>query len=165
MTEGTDIKDLFSYAMIILIAIIAMSLGADILQEIKDGADNDVAAHPNETLSWAGNNTPISLATGGIVSGSFILYNDNEIMGSNNYSLDTTGGVLTPINVSESGIWITSGLNASYAYYYGSHTKNITGYGLITQITMAKWMPTIALVLIISVIIGILITYLARRFT
>lgn len=41
---------------------------------------------------------------------------------------------------------------------------NATGYGLTAMNTFAKWLPTIALVVVIAVIIGILIVYLARRF-
>ena len=41
---------------------------------------------------------------------------------------------------------------------------NATGYGLTSMNTFAKWLPTIALVVVIAVIIGILIVYLANRF-
>ena len=46
-----------------------------------------------------------------------------------------------------------------------STAYNATGYGLSSVNTFAKWLPTIALVVVIAVIIGILIVYLARRFT
>ena len=46
----------------------------------------------------------------------------------------------------------------------GSVAYNATGYGLTAMNTFAKWLPTIALVVVIAVIIGILIVYLARRF-
>ena len=46
-----------------------------------------------------------------------------------------------------------------------STAYNATGYGLASMNTFAKWLPTIALVVVIAVIIGILIVYLARRFT
>ena len=42
---------------------------------------------------------------------------------------------------------------------------NATGYGLQSMNTLAKWLPTIALVVVIAVIIGILVVYLANRFT
>lgn len=45
-----------------------------------------------------------------------------------------------------------------------STAYNATGYGLTSMNTFAKWLPTIALVVVISVIIGILIVYLAQRF-
>ncbi len=46
-----------------------------------------------------------------------------------------------------------------------STSYNVSVYGLSSMNTLAKWLPTIALVIIIAVIIGILIVYLARRFT
>tara|TARA_Y100000310_G_C20639552_1_gene793110 strand:+ start:548 stop:835 length:288 start_codon:yes stop_codon:yes gene_type:complete len=45
-----------------------------------------------------------------------------------------------------------------------STAYNATGYGLQSMNTFAKWLPTIALVIVIAVIIGILIVYLANRF-
>ena len=46
-----------------------------------------------------------------------------------------------------------------------STAYNASGYGLSALNTFAKWMPTLALVIIIAVIIGVLIVYLANRFT
>lgn len=47
----------------------------------------------------------------------------------------------------------------------GSVAYNTSGYGLTSLNTFGKWLPTLALVIVIAVIIGILIVYLARRFT
>jgi|TARA_R100000750_G_scaffold44897_1_gene30068 hypothetical protein len=47
----------------------------------------------------------------------------------------------------------------------GTVAYNTSGYGLDSMNTFAKWLPTIALVIIIAIIIGILIVYLANRFT
>ena len=176
MADFNEVQNLFSYAIIILITIVAISLGANILQSIEDDAPNNIAYNLNETLTWAGNNTGINLANGDLVSGSEMVYNNGTKInrGSGaaaNYSMDYAGGVITILNSSTEGSpagqseWITNAINVSYNRYYGSYAKNITRYGLRTQNTFAKWMPTIALVLIISVIIGILIMYLARRFT
>lgn len=41
---------------------------------------------------------------------------------------------------------------------------NITGYGLTAMLTFGEWMPTLALIVIISVLVGVLIVYLAKRF-
>jgi len=41
---------------------------------------------------------------------------------------------------------------------------NVTGEGLEALETFGEWLPTIALVVVIAVIIGIIIVYLARRF-
>ena len=41
---------------------------------------------------------------------------------------------------------------------------NVTGFGLTSLNTFGTWLPTIALVVILAVIIGVLVVYLARRF-
>lgn len=46
-----------------------------------------------------------------------------------------------------------------------STAYNATGYGLTSMNTFARWLPTLALVIVIAVILGVLIVYLARRFT
>ena len=46
-----------------------------------------------------------------------------------------------------------------------SMAYNISGYGLESLGTFGQWMPTIALVVVLAVIISILIIYLARKFS
>jgi len=45
-----------------------------------------------------------------------------------------------------------------------SYASNITGFGLSGLNTLATWLPTIALVVVIAVIIGVIMMYLARRY-
>ena len=47
----------------------------------------------------------------------------------------------------------------------GTAAKNATTYSLESLQTLASWLPTIALVVVAAVIIGILVVYLMRRFT
>ena len=42
---------------------------------------------------------------------------------------------------------------------------NISGAGLNSVQVFADWLPTIALVVVAAIIVGIIIVYLARRFT
>lgn len=44
-----------------------------------------------------------------------------------------------------------------------SYEYNTTGYGLEALGDMGEWLPTIALVVIAAVIIGIVVTFLGRR--
>lgn len=46
----------------------------------------------------------------------------------------------------------------------GSVAANVSGYGLGAMNTFGEWLPTIALIVVISVILGVLIVYLANRF-
>lgn len=43
-----------------------------------------------------------------------------------------------------------------------SYAKNATGEGLESLEELGSWLPTLALVVIAAIIIGVLITYLAR---
>ena len=43
--------------------------------------------------------------------------------------------------------------------------SNVSGQGLTALQTYADWMPTVALVCIAAIIVGIIIVYLARRFS
>lgn len=46
----------------------------------------------------------------------------------------------------------------------GSYAYNVSGFGLEGLNTLSKWIPTIALVVVIAVIVGIIIFYLVRQF-
>lgn len=45
----------------------------------------------------------------------------------------------------------------------GTAERNTTTYGLTALADMGSWLPTIALVVIAAVIIGIVVTFLGRR--
>jgi len=42
--------------------------------------------------------------------------------------------------------------------------SNVTGFGLDSLISLSSWLPTIALVVVIAVILGIVMMYVARRY-
>lgn len=46
-----------------------------------------------------------------------------------------------------------------------TYSYNITGFGLTSLNTLGKWLPTIGLVVVIAVIIGVIMIYLARQYT
>ena len=174
MAEDTEIMSIFGYAILFVVVAVAISLGASVLKDIQDTQPDLSASHANETLDWAGNNTPHNLLEFRIITSSIKLYNNGSIVkigSGDNANYSVTSSSITIINGSHGPVgingadWITDKLNVSYNYLYGSAAKNVTEYGLSTQNTLAKWLPTIALVLIIAVIIGVLIVYLARRYT
>ena len=79
-------------------------------------------------------------------------------------------GDLLPLAITFVVVAVALGLGASIlseiqdTQVANSTSWNATGYGLSGVNTLAKWLPTIALVIVIAVIIGILIVYLANRF-
>jgi hypothetical protein len=48
------------------------------------------------------------------------------------------------------------------AFYYGSYAINATNNGLTSMQTFGNWLPTIALVTVFSIIIGVIVVYLGR---
>lgn len=58
--------------------------------------------------------------------------------------------------------------NATGAWVSGAgetYQSNVTRNGLASGAELSDWLPTIALVIAAAVIIGIVVTYMARRFT
>lgn len=166
MAEDYTVGGLMGFAITFIIVAIAISLGADVLTDIKDTQKDTTTSFGNQSLSWAGNNTAIALASDRVVSDSLVLYNDgtkvNKGVGTLNYTVQ--GGSITIINQSDGIQWNTSYLNSSYDYKIGSSQRNITEYGLQTQDTLGRWLPTIAMVIALVVVIGVLIVYLANRY-
>lgn len=159
-----SIGNILPFVLIFITAAIAIGLGSDVLQEIEETQDNDEARLVNnESLTWAGNNTAIGFAQVSVVGDSVVLYNNgSKVNKGNNYTV--TASAITITNYSNVPEWVTSTLNVTYDYTIGSSARNATGKGLTAQNTFAKWLPTIALVIVIAIVLGILIVYLANRF-
>ena len=168
------IGDIGSIAIAILFAAVVLGLGATILEKIKDTQTDGLADFGNQSLTWAGNNTAIAFSAGDRINpGSVILYNNaskvNRGAGAQaNYSV--TSSAITIINSSpggasgdDSGSWITSDLNASYTYNFGSAARNATDFGIIGTTTMAEFIPTIAIIAMAAVVIGIILVFFGRR--
>lgn len=163
MKNEPAVNNLMLFAITFVIIATIVSLGANLLADVKSSADDNSAFYGNESLTWAGNNTAISLAQNNIVTGSQKLYNNGSFVNQgNNYTI--TSSSITIINTSSTVDWVTTKINLSYDYYYGSYQRNITNYGLISQNTFGKWLPTLALILIIVIIIGLLLTFVMKRF-
>ena len=165
--KGFTVGEILPIVMIFLTTIIAIGLGSQVLEQMQTTQDDDVVTAANNlTLTWGGNNTAMGLGEGRVSA--VILYNNGSLVNQgDNYTF--TGGSLTVLNSSPSGKvgsqseWLTETLNVTYTYNIGSAARNATGQGLNSQNTFAKWLPTIALVIMIAIIIGILIVYLAGK--
>jgi hypothetical protein len=79
-------------------------------------------------------------------------------------------GDLQTIGISFVVIAIVLGLGASVLTdiqtTQGSTTLsyNISGFGLTSLNTLGKWLPTIALVAVVAIIVGLVMVYLARQY-
>ena len=159
-------------ALSLLVAAVILGVGGTILEKIQNTQTDLSNFFGNETLTWAGNNTAMGLAEGRIITSSLILYNNATIVNKGsgddaNYTVSS--GSITIINSSAgpTGVrgsdLVTSDLNVSYNYNYGSEARNSSDFGLQGVSTIAEFIPTIALVAVAAIVIGIVLVMFGRR--
>ncbi|MEE9238435.1 MAG: hypothetical protein V3U58_02625 [Thermodesulfobacteriota bacterium] len=170
------ISDLGSFAIALLIGAVILGLGGTILDKIKTTQTDKTATLPlNESLTWAGNNTAISFAQESVKTDTVKVYNNGTIMlQSGNYTFSGNSIIITNqsllwngSNASENSnipnLLVTENLNASYSYSFGSSAKNTTEFGLTGVGTMAEFIPTIAIVAVAAIVIGVILIFFGRR--
>ena len=170
--QMNTISGIGQIAIAIVIAAVILGLGGTILSKIQTTQTDASASHINETLAWAGNNTAIGLSENRIIESTIILYNNASIVNKGsgvaaNYS--TTSNSITIINSSggpkgaTGADWITTDLNVSYDYNLGSTARNATGFGKQGITTMAEFIPTIAIIAMAAIVIGIILVFFGRK--
>lgn len=159
-------------AISFLVAFVILGLGATILEKMKTTQTDLTAGEVNKSLTWTGNNTAISLAAR-LNAGSVILYNNASIVniGSGtlaNYSI--SGNIITLHNASNDGpsgdnnaSWVVTDINASFTQQIGSDARNISDFGIVGILTIAEFGPTIAIVAIAAIVIGIILVMFGRK--
>lgn len=160
----SGIQQLGAFAIAIVLGAVVLGLGASILTEIEDTQTDATATTPNnESLTWAGNNTPIALGQGtNAIGGTEQVWNGTDLMEAQDYNFNASGGAIVFLNISNA-TWDTNALNLSYDYLTGSAARNTTGFGLSGLNTMAAFVPTVAVVAAASVVIGVILVFFGRR--
>lgn len=170
------IGDLGSFAIAILIGAVILGLGGTILDKIKTTqTDNTGVLSLNESLTWAGNNTAISFFQESVQTGTVKLYfNGTFINQGANYTFSGNSIVI----VNSTNLWngsnhsennhnpnliVTNKINVSYSYSFGSSAKNTTEFGLTGVGTMSEFIPTIAIVAVAAIVIGVILVFFGRR--
>lgn len=164
---ANQIRDLAPTAVSLVLVVVVLGLGATVLTSIRDVQDNTVSFFGNETLTWAGNNTAMSLTVGDLTGGNSLYNNGTLINQGGNYTV-TTSGTVTILNSTTlfNGTvtsWVTDALNFSYSYFSGSSARNTTTQGLIGTNTLASYVPTVALVAAAAIVIGIISMFFFRN--
>jgi len=151
-------------AMAVLIGAVILGLGGTILDKIKTTqSDNQATTANNESLTWAGNNTAISLTQQeNIVADSETVYNATDKFSTSEYVFNATSATIIFFNQTN-GTWLTDSLNITYKYRIGSAALNTSISGLSGVNQMASFIPTIAIVAIAGLVIGILLLFFGRR--
>ena len=168
-----NIASLGVVAISLVVAAVILGLGGTILEKIQ-GAQTDSSAVTlnNQSLTWAGNNTAISFNEPRVQTNTVILYNNgtkvNRGAGANaNYTVTTTSITILNSSGGPKGVtgadWITDKLNASYSYNFGSEAYNSSNFGLTGVATVAEFIPTIAIVAVAAIVIGIFLVIFGRK--
>ena len=155
-------------ALSLLVAAVILGVGGTILEKIQNTQTDLSNFFGNETLTWAGNNTAMGLAESRIITSSLILYNNATIVNrgsGDNANYTVASGSITIINISGPlpFSWVTSDLNVSYSYNYGSDARNSSDFGLIGVVTFAQFIPTIAIVAAAAIVIGVVLIMFGRK--
>ena len=163
-----QIDDLGKVAISIIVFVVIVGIGASILSTMQTAQTNS-AASTYELLSWAGNNSAMGTTNCPIVPGSFTLKNNaTTVNQGDNYTVSLTGCSVTITNKSGDNWggrseWVTSNLNFSYSYYFGSVARNATGYGLSGVNKLASFTPTIAIVVAAAIVLGAITLLFGRK--
>ena len=165
MAEETSISSVGIAAVSMGVAIIIAVVMIIVVQTIQDDITKDTTESlaSNLSLTWAGNNTAISIAPGRIVNGSEKLYNNGTVVGLGNYTLDVNGAITivnqTGADGTTNGSWVTDTLNLSYQFLLSTAAKNVSIDGLAAQNTFVSFFPLIALALVGMIVIGIVLKF------
>ena len=168
------ISDLGGFAIAILIGAVILGLGGTILDKIKTTQSDNSATLPlNESLTWAGNNTAISFLQESVDTSSVKLYNNGTLLNKGrNYTF--SGNSILIINettlfngsnftANVPNLLVTNAFNTSYSYNIGSSARNTTNFGLTGVGTMAEFIPTIAIVAVAAIVIGVILVFFGRK--
>lgn len=165
----TDWKSLAPVALVFLVAMLVLSFGAMVIQEVRDESSfTSTSAMPNETATATAGGT-VTLAYQDLVSTSLLVYNvtngsitgeDVTLIGSGNYTLEPSTGVVTVSNP-------TSYDNSLWRFDYDMYVRS-TAYMAAANATsgigkMAKYGPLFALVLVAMLLIGTVVGAYRRR--
>jgi len=155
-------------AIVISLVIVTIILGIlpIILVEMQTTQlDQSATTGTNETWTWTANNTLQPFVQGRVNTASVIVWcNITQLTVNTNYTVSSEG--VTVVNYSADGepaFVENCNYNMSYNYNYGSDARNISGTGLTANLTLARFIPTIAIVAIAAIIIGIILIMFGRN--
>lgn len=174
---GLSIKSLGSIAIVFVVAIMLMAFGANILSNLASDQLGTATAAQTETGKIANTTTPVTLAqvrvvtnsenvscvscnaTGGAIYGSYTFVRDTDysVVSYGSRSPTTVNWLVAQYNKSK--------FNISYTYSYDTFPTemNVTNSGLDALTTFADWLPTLALVIVACVNIGVVLLYFGKK--
>ena len=151
-------------AIAILIAAVVLGLGGTILSSIQEGQTDSSATIINQTFTWPGNNTLVSFNADRVSTSSVVLYCNVSLLTVNqNYTVAANGIYITNQTTLENSSIQLCHYNMTYNYNYGSVAYNSSNEGMTGTNTLAEFIPTIAIVAIAGIVIGIILVFFRRK--
>ncbi len=161
--QMNTINGIGQIAIAILIAAVILGLGGTILSKMQATQTDAATTIPNnQSFTWPGNDTLTSFDIARVQTGSVVTYcNVSVLTLATHYTVSSSG--VNIINVSGSHAFDVCTFNMTYAYNYGSTARNATGFGKLGMTTMAEFIPTIAIVAMAAIVIGIILVFFGRK--
>ncbi len=167
--QMNTISGIGQVAIAILIAAVILGLGGTILSKIQTTQTDAVATTPNnQSFTWQGNDTRVDFTLGepGRVQTSTVAVycNTTTFTLGENYTVSSSGVNIINLSTSPGGLELDLCLyNMSYAYNFGSSARNASGFGKVGMVTMSEFIPTIAIVAMAAIVIGIILVFFGRK--
>jgi len=163
-----NLANLGSIAMALVVAVVIIGIMGTILAEIQGTqADNTVSLANNKSFTWVDNDTVFSFAEDRVSTGSVVMYCNDTKMGLNvNYTTNSSGVRIQNQTASDTGSNSSFNnclYNMTFSYNIGSEAYNISNKGQSANVTLANFIPTIAIVAISAIIIGLVLVMFRRR--
>ncbi len=165
--QAMNINSLGVVAISLVVAAVILGLGGTILEKIQGiQTDNSNVIPNNESWTWDTGTFNTSIQAFGqdrVQLGSVVVYCDVTKLGlGNNYTV-TAGGVTVYNDTQNGSSFALCIFNMTYSYNYGSEAYNSSGFGMTGVNTIAEFIPTIAIVAVAAIVIGIILVIFGRR--
>ena len=150
-------------AIAILIATVILGLGGTILSKMQaTQTDASATILNNQSFTWPGNDTLTSFDILRVQTGSVVTYCNNTVLTlTTHYTVSSSG--VNIINVSAPHAFDVCSFNMTYTYNFGSTARNVTGFGKQGMTTISEFIPTIAIVAMAAIVIGIILVFFGRK--
>ena len=161
-----NIASLGVVAIALVVAAVILGLGGTILEKIQGiQTDNSNIIPNNESWSWPGNNTLQAYEQSRVQISSVVVYaNTSKLTAGVNYTADSSGvRILNQTPGASVDMFDNLLYNMTYSYNYGSEARNSSGFGLTGVATMSEFIPTIAIVAVAAIVIGIILVFFVRK--
>ncbi len=152
-----------SIAIALLVAAVILGMGGTILDKIQTTQSDGSATVANETFDWVENNSLFQFTE--TRTSSVVVYcNVTLMVAGTNYTVNGDGfRVQNQTGAASVESFDNCRFNASYNYNFGSVARNSTDFGLTGIVTMAEFIPTIAIVAVAAIVIGLILVMFGRR--